>query len=149
MNKWVTAALSLWAANSWAAGPLHGVPIPQDTSLERYASDLVGEDSHKRLFAARVLRTRVREAWRVAGRNTDDFRNTEALQTLSDFDTLIAPRCIRQLKVQNTLRPCAKILGMLETETALPALRSAMQETKVRRSQRVIGVAIKRIEYAQ
>ena len=149
MSKWAAAALFLWTANSWAVGPLHGLPIPQDTSLERYAGDLVGEDAHKRLFAARVLRTRVREAWRVAGRSAGDFRNTEALQTLSDFDTIIAPRCIRQLKVQNTLRPCAKILGMLETKQALPALQSAMQETKHRRSRHIIEVAIKRIEYEQ
>ena len=149
MSRWAFAVLSLCAANAWAAGPLHGVPIPQDTSLERYASDLVGQDAHKRLFAARVLRTRVREAWRVAGKAGDDLRNTEALQTLSDFDTLIAPRCIRQLAVANTLRPCADILGMLETKDALPALRNAQNNVQQRRDRRVLKSAIERIEYAQ
>jgi hypothetical protein len=146
MNRVALCALGLLPMNAGATGPIRGVPIQQDTSLERYANDLVGEDASDRLYAARVLRRRVREAWRLAGRSGADLRIIEARQTLSHFDILIAPRCIRQLSVPNTRKACAAILGMLETESALPDLHKAEAMSNSRSNTRAFRVAIQRIE---
>ena len=149
MSRVVLCALWLFPLNAAATGPLHGVPIQQDTSLERYANDLVGDDTSERLYAVRVLRRRVRGAWRIAGRNNMELRVIEARQTLSHFDTLVAPRCIRQLKVANTRKGCASILGMLETADALDELRAAQHTTNRKSDVRVIQRAIHRIEGVQ
>lgn len=145
MSRLALCVLAWAPLTANATGPLHGIPIQQDQSIERYANDLIGDDKSDRLFAARVLRNRVREAWRLAGRAGTDLRVIEARQTLSHFDTLVAPRCIRQLDVANTRRACASILGMLETEAALPALRKAANSTTNRAEARVIRTAIRRI----
>ena len=50
------ALLSLLSWEIHAAGPLTGSPLSQDTSTERYADDLVGQDVSDRQYAARVLR---------------------------------------------------------------------------------------------
>jgi hypothetical protein len=139
----------LTATTAQAAGPLKGLPIKQDTSTLRYASDLVGSDAPNRLYAVRVLRRRVRTAWRLAVKDGSDMHLLEARQTLSEFDSLVAPRCIRQLDVPATLRPCAQILGMLETSAALPSLRKQLAQPNGWSTRRAIDKAIRRIEAAQ
>ncbi len=141
--------VALASTQALAAGPFDKGHVQKDVSMERYAGDLVGQDPHDRIFAARTIRTRVREAWRWAGGATDHLRAIEARQTLSFFDVLVAPRCTRQLTVPNVMRPCAQILGMLETKDALPALEDAYQTAQQRRDKRAIQVAIERIQSAQ
>ena len=63
-----------------------------EASTERYADDLVGQDMSDRQYAARVLRRRVRTAWRIAGRNGETLQTVEARQSLATFDALVAPR---------------------------------------------------------
>ena len=149
MNRWAVALLSLLSHPASAAGPLATSPIEQDLSTERYANDLVGSDVSDRLYAARVLRRRVRTAWRIAGRNGNGFSTIEARQTLAEFDVIVAPRCIRQLELKDVRIPCAHILGMLETVDALPALTTAAQTTVNDREKRIIALAIHRIEESQ
>jgi len=135
-----------FVSTAHARGPIHHLPVPPDTSLERYVQDLIGQDPADRLFAARVLHTRVREAWRLSTRTSADIHVIEAKQTLVDFDTMVAPKCIRQLKVPNTLRPCAAILGMLETEAAVQPLLDQRAQERKRRNIRVIDRALLRIQ---
>ena len=149
MSKWGVLLLSLASWNAIAAGPLTTMPIDQDTSTERYASDLLGSDVSERLYAARVLRRRVRSAWRIAGRNGAGLHAIEARQTLAHFDVVVAPRCIRQLTMKGIRVPCAQILGMLETNDALPALKTAAKRTLSAREQRAVEVAIGRIKGSQ
>ena len=149
MNSWFVALLSLSSAQAFAAGPLTASPVQQDMSTERYANDLVGSDLSDRLYAARVLRRRVRTAWRLAGRNTDGFQVDEARQTLADFDLIVAPRCIRQLNVQNVRVPCADILGMLETKEALTALQVATKKSLRHRERKALEGAIRKIQGSQ
>ena len=142
----------LWGmatASAHAAGPLKGLPVKQDTSTLRYASDLVGTDAPNRLYAVRVLRRRVRTAWRLAVRDGTDMHILEARQTLSEFDSLVAPRCIRQLEVPATLKACAQILGMLETKAALLPLRAKRTQPNGWFTKRAIDTALRRIEAAQ
>jgi len=149
----IIRALALFAglsgSSAQAAGPLKGLPISQDTTTARYAADLVGNDGPKQTYAARVLRRRVRSAWRVAARNRDDLQTIEARQMLGEFDALVAPRCIRQLSNPGTLRPCAQILGMLETKAALEPLRMALAQSRPRCTRKAIERAIFRLEDAQ
>ena len=139
------AALCIGGA-AHARGPINHLPVAPDTSLERYVHDLVGQDAADRLFAARVLHRRVREAWRLATRTSGEMNVIEAKQTLVDFDTMVAPKCIRQLKVANTVRPCAAILGMLETEAAVQPLLDQRDRERKRRNIRVIDRALLRIQ---
>ena len=149
MSKWATVLTCLLSWEVQAAGPNPASPIPQDVSTERYANDLVGGDAIERQFAARVLRRRVRSAWRIAGRPGDSIPVIEARQTLANFDLMVAPRCTRQLSERNVLRACAQILGMLETEEALTALHQAAQSATTRRDKRVIDTAIRQIKAEQ
>ena len=127
---------------------MNNIPVPQDTSSARYAADLVGESGPKRVYAARVLYRRVRTAWRLAVRDDADILTLEARQTLSEFDTLVAPRCIRQLNVPDTRRYCARILGLLETEGALEPLRIELNNAQKRCDRKALTRAIERIEPA-
>ena len=143
------ALLSLLSRNVLAAGPLPTSPVRQDTTTERYADDLVGQDVSDRLYAARVLLRRVRTAWRVAGRKGDALQTIEARQTLANFDQLVAPRCIRQLAVRNVRIPCTQILGMLETKEAVPALQQVTLASLSSREHRIVLRTIRRIEGVQ
>jgi len=149
VSKWHWLVMGLISNPAWANELIHPGHAQEDVSLERFARDLVGQNPHDRLFAARVIRTRVREAWRWAGGATDHFRTIEARQTLSTFDVLIVPRCTHQLSVANLLRPCAQILGMLESNAALPALLEANKSARLRRDKRAVERAIDRIRAAQ
>lgn len=146
MTKLLVIAALFQSTAVHARGPVHHLPIPADTSLERYVQDLVGQDSADRLFAARVLHRRVREAWRNSAKDSSEIKVIEAKQTMADFDTLVAPKCIRQLSVANTLRPCASILGMLETEEAVTPLIEQRDQEESRRNRRVIDRALSRIQ---
>ena len=132
-----------------AAGPIKGLPVDQDTSNARYATDLVGSDRPKKLYAARVLKRRVRTAWKVAARPGADLHTLEARQTLSEFDTLVAPRCIRQLADKATRKECAAILGFLETPEALDPLRTQLDDAPSWCERRALERALKRVEQAQ
>ena len=109
-----------------ASGPSRHSPLPQDTSNARYASDLVGSDASDRLYAARVLLRRVRTAWKLSTKDDDSIEVLEARQTLTEFDEIVAPRCLRMLSTSNTAKPCIQILGMLETEAALDPMRQQL-----------------------
>ena len=148
MNRWAAMLLSVYSWDVIAAGPLPTSPIQQDISTERYANDLIGDDASDRLYAARVLHRRVRQAWRRAGKDDDGFHTIEARQTLAHFDLVVAPRCIRQMSVKNVRVPCARILGMLETADALPALQLAANRSLRAKEKRAIGLAVRRIKEA-
>ena len=123
--------------------------MSQDTSTARYAADLVGSDAPKRAYAGRVLLRRARSAWRLAVSEHDGISTLEARQVLVEFDEVVAPRCIRQMGQDDTVRACATILGLLETKAALPALRRRLAQATSRCERRTILRAIERIEASQ
>jgi len=125
-----------------ASGPNVHSPRAQDTSNVRYASDLVGSNAADRLYAARVLLRRVRSAWKSSVKDSDDIDVLEARQTLSEFDEIVAPRCLRMLSTNNTAKPCIQILGMLETKAALEPMHQQLASAgwcKARLLRRAIG----------
>jgi len=126
----------------------HG-PVEVDTSIERYAADLSGSDKSDRLYAARVLRSRLRVAMRVAERAPmDSLRSDDALVAMDDFDAIVAPACVEALRVPNVAHHCAEILGWLEHSPAEPALQALLSEDAVasRRLQRRAQAALERIQ---
>ena len=145
MIRVVLAAVLLATPRAWAAGTIPRAPVKQDTSDERYANDLDGGDRHKRLFAARVLLRRTAEAARVGNRATVDIQVMEARQRLSDFDRLVAPKCLRLLNTANIARPCAKMLGLLETAGAVDALEDLAASDAGFCTRRAARRALKRI----
>jgi len=103
-------------------------PEPTDTSVERYAGDLGRSDPSDRLYAARVLRSRLRFALRDAARaRPGSLRQDEALAALDDFEGIVAPACIEALVTRNVAHHCAAMLGMLEYGGAEPALRALLE----------------------
>ena len=146
MIRVVLAAALLGANPAWAAGTIPQTPIPQDTTDQRYANDLDGADKHKRLFAARVLLRRTNEAARIGSRSSEDIRVMEARQRLADFDTLVAPKCIRLLATPNVSRPCARILGLLETQAAIAPLQALEDSADTFCTRRAARWALRRIE---
>jgi hypothetical protein len=134
---------------SMAAGPLPEAPFIQDTSDRRYANDLDSADRHDRLFAARVLHRRVREAHRVGTKPHPSIRVLEAQQKLDDFDRLIAPQCVRLLEVDNISVLCIKILGLLQTKAALQPLQKLQSHGPQGSKGKAVRRAIKRIKAGQ
>ena len=115
------AALASGAAN--ADNPTRMVP-QREPSLGEYMDDLGGDVAPDRLYAARVLRGRVKLALRQAGWR-DPMYAAAAAQDLGDFDQRLAPLCVTQLAVRNVTRPCADILRLLESADAVGPLRAA------------------------
>ena len=146
MIRVLGVVLMFGAPRAWAAGTIPRSPILTDTSDERYANDLDGGDKHKRLFAARVLLRRVSEAARVGNQTTADIQVMEARQRLEDFDRLVAPKCMRLLNTSNIARPCARMLGLLETADAVEPLRVLVTSDPGFCTKRAAQWAIKRIE---
>jgi hypothetical protein len=102
-------------------------PQPVDTSCERYAHDLRGADVSDRLYAARVLHSRLRLALRDARRGAPgSLRQDDALATLDDLETEVAPACIEALAYRNVAVHCATMLGLLEHSEATPALEALL-----------------------
>ena len=143
-----TVLLSM-SSPAFSAGPLPNAPVRQDTTDRRYANDLDSADAHARLYAARVLQRRVKEAWGISGQSGESLRVMEARQKLADFDGMVAPQCTRSLHVGNLLGPCARILGFLQTRSALPPLRAVDQSQLGPCRRRAVKLAIKRIEASQ
>ncbi len=120
------------------------VPRPRPETPEELIAGLGGSHAPDQLYAARELRRLTRMSLKeVASR--DAIRSLEARQFLAVFDNTLAPLCIELLPDPKLTRPCADILGLLETDAALPALRARQPET-TRGTQRSIERAIQTIE---
>jgi len=101
------------------------------------------------LFAARELRRQVRWALRVTSRDEGaSLSASEGWLMLEDFDRSLAPACIKGLDEPNISGPCATILGLLETEAALPALQESLHKTRRPQVRRKTQRAINNIQAA-
>jgi len=113
--------------------------------------DLEGLDRSDRLYAARVLRSRVKEALRVAERaRPGSLLHDEALGILDDFDAMVSEPCIQALAFDNVALHCADILGLLEVERAQEPLAALLdpQRAPSRRLRRHVERALLRIQEA-
>lgn len=120
---------------------------------ERTSADLVGELRHenaaRRLYAARELRRQARAALRDADAPPGSIRADESIVALRLFDEKVAPTCAEIVdKDVDIALQCADILGMLETQAALPALRAAAARNTNPRLLRHLHRAVDRIEAA-
>ncbi len=142
----VLATLSLPA---FATGPVRNQPMQQEPTLEQRLRDLSGTDKARRLYAARSLLRQVRHADRQAGRTMGDpILIDEGRQALTDFDLLVAPRCIRQLGVADLTRPCVEMLRILETTEAIDPLESHLADEPRPLLQRRIRITIDELREA-
>ena len=119
-------------------------------SLEDYLADLSSKDRPDRLYAARELRRRVRNASRAAEGRIGTLRSEEARHTLALFDAQLAPKCIELLALHPDLRgPCADILGTLRTDDALPVLLEHAANEERGWVERKLARAAERIKQSQ
>jgi hypothetical protein len=145
----------------WLVGAAWGldqssVMVPRDPSANQEAPTpadlmrhLAGDDVPDRLLAARDLRRMARRSLKLSNRERgDELVINDALVQLAELDRLAAPTCTALLTAGGVARPCADLLGILETAAALPALHAALP-TASRSNRRHIERAIKRIERAQ
>ena len=115
--------------------------------VEKYAQDLTHANSARRRFAARVLRRRARTARRHAARTAgDDLMRAEAQQTLTDFDHLVAPSCTHHLDLPEITAPCADILRLLQTQSAMESLEKQLSVETRSHAQRRLQRAITQIK---
>jgi len=146
---WFAACLSGASPHAYAVGNRIG-PARVAPTTEKHVSDLSNTNAAKRRYAARVLLRWVHTARRQAARGPqDDLTRAEALQTLTNFDQMVAPRCTADLHVAELTGPCADILRLLETQSALEALHSQLAKETRRGVQRRLQRAIDVIKEAQ
>ena len=146
---WLAACLSVAPHHAYAVGSRMG-PAGVAPTTEKYVSDLGSSNAAKRRYAARVLLRWVHTARRRAARGPqDDLTRAEALQTLTNFDQMVAPRCTTDLHVAELTGPCADILRLLETQSALEPLRLQLTKEARKGVQRRLRRAIDIIEEAQ
>lgn len=139
-------AMALLPLPAGAVGNRLG-PAVRPPTLEKLAQDLTNQNPARRSYAGRVLLRQVKTARREAARGPDDdLTRGTAMQTLTDFDRLVAPVCTRHLSLVEITSPCAEILGYLQTRAALPSLRA--QRTIETRSRviKLLDKAIARLE---
>jgi HEAT repeat protein len=149
MIRLLVTVLVLWPRTASGVGTIPNSPVQQDTSSERYINDLDSADPNLRIFAARVLLRRTKEAARIGNRESTELRVLEARALMSAFDVKLAPRCTRLLTTKNVARACAQILGLLETQEAIGPLKALIAHEPSRRVRRSATHAIDRIQAAQ
>jgi hypothetical protein len=119
-------ALTAMGAFLMGVGPLPNRPYTRDVSNDRYISDLSDANVNKRVYAAKVLRTRAEQAVKVYDRDTQgSLEYDEALGTLETLDDAVTP-CILLLDDERVAPICADLLGLLEADRALGPLNSAI-----------------------
>jgi len=120
-----------------AAPPVRTKPAVVNTpyeTVEDWVRDLQKKDPAKRLFAARTIRTELRVALNQSANSpSGSIRADEALARLDDFEKLAAPVCIAHIEnaddpnrgnAKKLALSCGDILGMLQTDAAIPALKA-------------------------
>ena len=153
--------MTRWPSCGWIVLPLLWLLIPATSlgvgkaigpkrappTLIKLVQDLSSENSAKRRYAGRVLHSRAKTARSQAARGPeDDLTRADAMQVLTDFDQLVAPACIRHIALPEVTAACADILRLLETRTALSALKGQLERETRRREKRRLTKAIERIE---
>jgi len=98
-------------------------------SVPQLAKDLDKGSKADKNFAVREIKRQIRNLLREL-RTKDELYTIEPMFQLKEFDALVAPVCIEDVKEHNEMTGhCADILRMLETKEALPALYTAAEQT--------------------
>jgi hypothetical protein len=113
-----------------------------------YLSDLSGPEGPDRLFAARVLRARVKRAVVDAAREPDDLAAMEALALLDELERELPGRCAVAMGQESVVPACADALARLGAIEAAPALRVARAAATRRRTVRAIDRALAALDAA-
>jgi hypothetical protein len=106
-----------------------------------YLEDLSGAEGPDRLFAARVLRQRVKRARALEG-SRDELASMEARATLDELSRELPGRCAVAMSQEAVIPACADALRRLDASEAVPALLAARATAKRRRSIRAIDRAV-------
>lgn len=120
-------------AEALAVDPETDANVPRtEKTLSEYLSDLSNDDDNKRLFAARVVRGRLRHDLRVLERAREgSLAYDDARLELVELESRIPGSCIVALSYPNTVALCADMLAWLEVSDARPALEEALaRETR-------------------
>ena len=131
----------LWSLSAAGQEAMRPAERERPESPEGLIADLIDGREPDQLYAARELR-RLTSVALSNLKSRDPIRSMEARQYLVIFDDQLAPACITHLSRPRLQRPCADILGMLQTEDALvplQAIRSDARWPKSRRIDRAIG----------
>ncbi len=145
---WVLLLAGLLSAPTAEAVNAQNVRDPNRVrTLDNELSDLLSGSASRRRFAARNLLKGTRTALRTVESRNPEIQ-AEALLYLEDMDRQVAPECMENLDKPELLLPCAKLLGLLETQAALPVLQAALPMAEGGRTQRAITAAIESIQAA-
>ena len=99
-------------------------------------SDFLDGRPSDQLFAVRELKRLIRVSL-TQERSRDPIQAIEARQSLVLFDEALAPACMERITDERLGSTCADILGLLETDAALPVLNEALQLAQKRNARRI------------
>ena len=107
-----------------------------------YLSDLSGPEGPDRLFAARVLRRRVKHAVADASGDEAEIGTMEARALLDELARELPARCAIAMSQESVVAACADALARIGAVESLPALRVARAAATKRRTVRAVDRAL-------
>lgn len=153
--RWLATVLLLWLSSGGGgaiAAPFNPAvdptPVP-DTSVAHYVQDLQHDKKSERLYAARVLRSRLRIARRKLERaKPGSLAHDEAIELWDTYEEEVVPTCLEVVDKGTYTPPVVDILGLMENPVAREALETLTQQADSRRVVRKARRALERIAEA-
>ncbi|MCB9778212.1 MAG: hypothetical protein H6742_06595 [Alphaproteobacteria bacterium] len=146
LHSWaLLALLCAYAPVARAVGATGPGPRTAPT-LDALIRDLRDGDPPERRLAARELRAMVAADVRASVRPGDELDRGDAQGRLVDHDARTAPACIEVIDRPEATAPCLRILGMLETDAARPAVEKLAGDTASARIRRLARWVLDRLD---
>jgi hypothetical protein len=152
-RAWLLATLVL-VTSALVPHPAHAIdrqdpraPATMKTTAH-YLNDLSGPEGPDRLFAARVLRSRVKRAVADAARDEAELSTMEARALLDELSRELPGRCAVAMGQEGVVPACADALARIGAVESVPALRVARAAATKRRTVRAIDRALATLDRA-
>ncbi len=107
-----------------------------------YLVDLVGSEGPDRLFAARVLRSRVKRASTLANGDPDSLTSMEAHADLDELARELPGRCAVAMTQEDVVPACADALARIGATQSVPVLLDARAHATKKRTTKAIDKAL-------
>ncbi len=107
-----------------------------------YLVDLVGSEGPDRLFAARVLRSRVKRASTLASGDPDSLTAMEAHADLDELTRELPGRCALAMTQEDVVPACADALARLGATQSVPVLLDVRARATKNRTTKAVDKAL-------
>ncbi len=145
MAALVTMAMALVSSPALAVDRQDPRALGSMKTTGDYLVDLVSSEGPDRLFAARVLRSRVKRARTLAGGDPESMTAMEAHAALDELARELPGRCALAMTQEDVVAPCADALARLGATESVPALVDARARATKKRTTKAIDKALVRL----